>query len=53
LTVENLNSVFDLSASLSNLKMSSIQPKKINNNGKWFDKVCKNILIEKPVQPKT
>jgi hypothetical protein len=35
LAVENLNSIFALSASLSNQKMSSRQPKKINNNDKW------------------
>ena len=32
LAVENLNSIFDLSASLSNLKISNRNPKKINNN---------------------
>jgi hypothetical protein len=34
LVVENLNSIFDLSASLSNLKMSSREPKKMKNNDK-------------------
>jgi hypothetical protein len=42
LAVENLN-IFDLSASLSNLKMSSRQPKKMNNNDKWFDEEWKNL----------
>ena len=46
LVVENLNSIFDLSASLSNLKMSNRQPKKINSNGKWFDEECKNLRKE-------
>ena len=43
LAVENLNSIFDLSASLSNLNISSRQPKKIKNNDKWFDEECKNL----------
>ena len=43
LAVENLNSIFDLSASLSNLKISNRKPKKINNNDKWFDEECKNL----------
>ena len=43
LAVENLNSIFDLSASLSNLNNSSRQPKKINNIDKWFDEECKNL----------
>ena len=47
LIVENLNSIFDLSASLSNQKSSSRQPKKINNIDKRFDEECK------PIQPKT
>ena len=34
--------------------MSSRQPKKMNNNDKWFDEEKKRKkLIEKPVQPKT
>ena len=41
--VENLNSIFDLSASLSNLKMSSRKPQKINNNDIWFDEELKNL----------
>ena len=32
LAVENLNSIFDLSASLSNLKISNRKPKKMNND---------------------
>ena len=43
LAVENLNSIFDLSASLSNLKISNRKPKKMNNNDKWFDEECKNL----------
>jgi hypothetical protein len=37
LAVDNLNSIFDLSASLSNLKISSRKSKKMNNKDKWFD----------------
>jgi hypothetical protein len=43
LSVESLNSIFDLSASLSNQKCSIRQPKKIKNNEKWFDEECKNL----------
>ena len=43
MAVENLNSMFDLSASLSNPKYSSRQPNKINNNDRWFDEECKNL----------
>ena len=43
LAVENLNGIFDLSASLSNLKMSNRKPKKLNNNDKRFDEECKNL----------
>jgi hypothetical protein len=40
LAVESLNSIFDLSASLSNKKNST---KQRNNNYKWFDEECKNL----------
>ena len=43
LAVENLNSIFDLSASLSNLKISNRKTKKMNNNDKWFDEERKNL----------
>ena len=48
---ESLNSLFDLSASLSTKKIKQ-KPQKIN---KWFDEECKKPKkeIEKPVQPKT
>ena len=41
LAVKNLNSIFELSASQSNLKNVNRKPKKINNNHKWFDEECK------------
>ena len=41
--VENLNSIFDISASLSNLKISNRKPKKMNNNDKQFNEECKNL----------
>ena len=37
------NSIFDLSDSLSNNKMSSRQLKKMNNNDKWFNEGCNNL----------
>ena len=37
--LENLNREAERSNILSNLKMSSRQPKKINND-KWFDEGC-------------
>ena len=40
---ENLNSIFDLSASPSNQKNSNRKPMKMNNNDKWFDEECKNL----------
>jgi hypothetical protein len=46
LAVEHLNSIFDLSSSLSNQKYSSRQAKKMNNNGKWFDEECKTLRKE-------
>jgi hypothetical protein len=36
LAVENLNSIFDLSATLSNQTISNSKPKKMNNNDEWF-----------------
>ena len=42
LAVEHLNSIFDLSASPSNLKISKRKRKKMDNNDKWFDGECKN-----------
>ncbi|KAF7640795.1 hypothetical protein LDENG_00013340, partial [Lucifuga dentata] len=43
--VESLNNIFDLTASLSNLKDSNRNPPKnnTNNNDKWFDNECKNL----------
>jgi hypothetical protein len=41
LALENLNRILDLSAFLSNLKMSNRKLKKMNNNDKWFDEECK------------
>ena len=43
LAVENLNSIFAIAASLSNLQISSEQPKKMNNCDKWFDEERKNL----------
>ena len=44
LAVEILNSIVDLSASLSNLKMSNRQPKQNDNNDKMFDEEYKNLI---------
>jgi hypothetical protein len=46
LAVDNLNSIFDLSASLSNLKNSNRKPKKITNIDKWFDEEGINLRME-------
>ena len=42
-TVENLKNIFDLSASLTNLKISNRKLKTMNNKDKWFDEECKNL----------
>ena len=44
LEVEHLNSIFNLSASLANLNISSRQTKKMNKNDNWFDEECKNLI---------
>lgn len=43
--VEQLNHIFDLSASLANLKATNRNARKTknNNNDKWFDNECKNL----------
>jgi hypothetical protein len=44
MAVESLDNIFDISALLSNLKVSNIQAmNKKNINDKWFDDKCKNI----------
>ncbi len=42
LAVDKINAIFHHLASLSNLKISKLRSKQINNN-KWFDKECKNL----------
>ena len=41
--VESLNNMFDLTASLANLKPSQRKTKNKDNTDNWYDKDCKNL----------
>ena len=41
--VESLNNIFDLTASLANLKPSQRKSRKQDNTDKWYDNDCKNL----------
>ena len=41
--VENLNNIFDLTASLANLKPSTRKTRRQDNTDNWFDNDCKNL----------
>ena len=41
--VENLNNIFDVTASLANLKPSQRKTKNKDNTDKWYDNDCKNL----------
>ena len=44
--VETINNIFDLTASLANLKIQNRRARKNNENDKWYDNDCKNLRKE-------